>query len=127
MLKTSQWIVDEGDLLLNESPFAIVNRLSLLKELWPYLREKRSLAACIRTLLAEIGYLIPTIYNVQGVAGIPSEIIYRTPRGLMLNELLSKVSSDGGSEEQDWGNATNDSLVTFLFSNAKADFAQELS
>lgn len=127
VLKTSQWIVDEGDLLVKESPFAIVNRLSLMKELFPYLRRQRSLAACIRTLLAEIGYPIPTIYNVQGVAGIPSEIVYRAPRALILPEMTGKAaSSQTGAEWKDWGDTTNDSLVTFLFSQTEADLSREL-
>jgi SAM-dependent methyltransferase len=126
IMKTSQWLVDEGDLLIKESPWAIGTKLSLMKELFPQLWQKRSIEACVRTLLAEIGYPNPTIYNSPGLLGIPSEIAYRMSRGLILTDLMSKPGQERAGEWKDWTDASNDSLVTFLFSNAQADFTREL-
>lgn len=143
IVKTSQWIVDEGDFIIKESPFAMLNHLPLLQELFPKLQETNDWAAAVRSLLAEIGYPNPMVYHSRGLPGLPpNEIFYRVSRALTLSSLaapqlrespdlsggMSRMKSAGQpvGEWQDWGELSNDSLVGFLFADRQADFTQEL-
>lgn len=148
LVKTSQWIVDEGDFIVKESPFSILNSIALLKEFFPKLRDTNDWAVMVRSLLAEIGYPNPLIYQSQGLPGMPpSEIFYRASKALILTAMLAAPGAENPdlvtpgliaqetavqrprqavAEWQDWGDQSNDSLVGFLFSNAQADFSREL-
>lgn len=144
IVKTSQWIVDEGDFIVKESPLAILNSLSLLKEFFPKLRSSNDWAVMVRGLLGEIGYPNPLIYQSQGLPGLPpSEIFYRASKAILLTSMLAEPANGSsiiatpegyrqpgrqavGEWQEDWGDQSNDSLVGFLFSNSKADFSREL-
>jgi len=143
IVKTSQWIVDEGDFIIKESPLALLNHLPLLQELFPRLQETNDWAAAVRSLLSEIGYPNPMVYHSRGLPGLPpNEIFYRVSRSLILSSMaapqfreqpelpggLSRMKPVGEAvmEWQDWGELSNDSLVGFLFANRQADFTQEL-
>jgi hypothetical protein len=126
MMKTSRWLVDEGDFIIKESPFSLVQNLSLMKELFPLLRETRSLAACLRTILAELGYPNPMISQSPGLLGWPSELFCRGARGLMLNGSPVAAGRQRVTEWEDWGEQSDDSLLGFLFANGQTDFSKEL-
>jgi SAM-dependent methyltransferase len=127
VLKTSEWIVDEGDFIIKESPFALFGNPALLKALLPVVWKHKDLSACIRTILGDIGYLNPVIYQSQGTMGLPSELFYQVPRQLMPTDLAGGglIRRTAAEWQDDWGAQSNDSLVTFLFSNAEADFTRE--
>lgn len=125
LLKTSHWLVDEGDFIIKESPLALLQNLSLMKELFPTLRDKRSVSACLRVLLNDLGYPNPLISHSPGLMGWPSEIYCRVSRGLMLHGAISQPGRAAVSEWEDWGEQSDDSLLHFLFSNS-GDLGKEL-
>jgi SAM-dependent methyltransferase len=126
VLKTSQWIVDEGDFIVKESPMALLNRLDLMRSLLPTAWKHQDFSAMVRMLLCEIGYANPMVYQSPGVLGLPSELFYRSSRQLMLTDLVGGAGHKMvGEWHEDWGEQSNDSLVTFLFANAEADFTRE--
>lgn len=127
VLKTSEWIVDEGDFIIKESPLALLGNPALLRALLPVAWKHKDLSASIRMMLYDIGYPNPVIYQSQGALGLPSELFYRSPRQLMPTGLMGGVTRKiAGEWQEDWGAQSNDSLVTFLFANAEADFSREL-
>jgi SAM-dependent methyltransferase len=126
VLKTSQWLVDEGDYLIKESPLQVAKNFPLMKELFPLWRAKKSFSACLRSLLGDLGHHNPLIFQSPGVLGWPSEIFCQASRGLMLTGMVGHGAQASVAEWQDWGAQSDDSLLKFLFSNGRADFSQEL-
>lgn len=126
VMKTSQWLVDEGDYIVKESPLKLVQNLGLMKELWPLLREKKGFSACLRGMMGELGYANPLIFQSAGLLGLPSEIFAQATRGLMLTGLPAQIARNSVGEWQDWGEQSDDSLLGFLFSKSGADFSKEL-
>ena len=127
ILKTSQWLVDEGDYLIKESPFAVAKNFALMQELLPLWWEKKSLSACLRAMLSELGYHNPLLFQSPGGLGLPSEIFCQASRGMVLTGTLSNnVKRVAAGEWQDWNAQSDDSLLQFLFSHNRPDFVREL-
>ncbi len=131
ILKTSQWLVDEGDFLIKESPFSVLTSSALVQELLPRFRQKGSLEACIRQLLSEIGYSPTSVHQSKGLLGIPSQLYMPVFKqgGALLPELpviQRQPVTQTVQEWQDFGEQSNDSLLGFLFSEERYDFAKEL-
>lgn len=131
ILKTSQWLVDEGDFLIRESPCHLLNQIPLMKELLPRLCQTPSLRAVINGLLVEIGYPATSMVGSQDMGGIFSPLYLRAfkdvrlaPRPLPVKIAIPQSASLG--EWQALGEQSTDSLVGFLFAGAKTDFSREL-
>lgn len=126
LLKTSQWLVDEGDLMIKESPVALMQNLSLMKGLFPLWRHKRSLEACLRSFLNDLGYATPLMSRSSALLGWPSEIYGLAARGMVLNGSSIPGVSGAVGEWDDWQVQSDDSLLGFLFSKTSMDFSKEL-
>jgi len=127
LLKTSQWLVDEGDLMIKESPGALMQNLSLIKELLPTLWHQRSLEACLRSILNDVGYATPLMSRSSALMGFPAEIYGLASRGLMLAGTSIQAHSGAVGEWDDWNVQSDDSLLGFLFSKTHTDFSKELT
>lgn len=131
ILKTSQWLVDEGDFLIRENPLSLLNNSNLIRELFPRLRKTGSLEAAVRLLLEEIGYPAASVRISKGLLGLPSQMYIHIPKSYyrmpVLEPLRVKPVTKALKEWQDTSEQSNDSLVGFLFAGAKADFSQELA
>lgn len=131
ILKTSEWLVDEGDFLIRETPLALLCNSTLVKELFPRFRETGSLEASIRLLLAEIGYPAAAVHISKGFLGLPTQLYihipkeYQRPPGLAPD--LGTPVQASLKEWQDTREQSNDSLLGFLFDGSKSDFSGELA
>jgi len=125
LMKTSHWLVDEGDFIIKESPMSLLQNWSLMKELLPLWREKGSLSGCLRSILNELGYQNPLLSQSPGVLGWPSEIFCRGAQGLMLTGVSVSTARQRVAEWEDWGEQSDDSLLGYLF-NGQAELGSDL-
>lgn len=126
VIKTLGWLVNEGDFIVREKPLNLLRRPMLVKEIFPRLRERKSLEACIRSLITEVGYPNPLIYSYGKFGSCPTEIFYRSPKTLTLTAMVAKPVRAATGEWQDVGDQSNDSVVGFLFADQVTDFRREL-
>ncbi|WP_373531613.1 trans-aconitate 2-methyltransferase [Vampirovibrio sp.] len=132
VLKTSQWLVDEGDFLIRESPLALLGQPALLKALFSRLRQTLDLGDAVTMLLREIGYSTASAYASKGILGLRSQLylqVFKDVRLVPVPLLTSvgiapKAASFG--EWHDVSEQSDDSLLGFLFSDARSDFSREL-
>lgn len=123
VLKTSQWLVTEGDFIIKESPVALLFKPTLLKRLFPSLQKTRSLERCIRDMLGEIGFHNPRVFQGRGVLRFPSEIFYQASRHFILTAMESRSASDAVSEWQDeQSEESTHSVLGFLFADSEEAF-----
>lgn len=131
ILKTSQWLVDEGDFLIRENPLALLCNSTLVKELFPRFRQTGSLEASIRMLLGEIGYPAAAVHMSKGLFGLPTQLYIHIPKEYQrppsTEPILGEPVHSTMKEWQDAAEQSNDSLLGFLFAGAKVDFSQELA
>lgn len=131
ILKTSQWLVDEGDFLIRETPLALLCNSTLVKELFPRFRQTGSLEASIRLLLAEIGYPAAAVHMSKGLFGLPTQLYIHIPKEYQRPiGIAPELGSPARAELKEWQDTreqSNDSLLGFLFAGAGTDFAQELA
>jgi hypothetical protein len=104
----------------------LLSNLDRARALLPMAWKHQDITAGVRMLLCEIGYPNPMVYQSPGLLGVPSELYYRSSRQLMLTDLVGgSARRTVGEWQEEWGEQSNDSLVTFLFANAEADFTRE--
>ena len=126
LMKTSQWLVDEGDLIIKESPGALLQNPSLFKELFPNWLQRRSLEACMQSILNDLGYTHCLMSKSSGLMGWPAEIYGLAARSMMLHETAIQGVNGATGEWDDWPVQSDDSLLGFLFSKTHTDFSKEL-
>lgn len=77
ILKTSPWLVAEGDFLVRESPLQLLLNPVFLKSLTTGSNRLEGPANLPKRLLAEIGYSNPLIFQAGGLPGLPPQVFYQ--------------------------------------------------
>lgn len=126
VVKTVQWLVDDGDFIVNESPLSLLFNLNFLKGYLPRLRHRKHPEQHIRGALAEVGYPNPLVFSCNRLPGLPSEVFYRYSKTLTLTAMLNQPQQAMG-EWLDEAEQSHDSALDFLFSNRQTDFSRELN
>jgi SAM-dependent methyltransferase len=129
LMKTTEWLVNEGDFIVKESPLQMLLRPTLLKAIYPQWRQSRSLDACLRKMLVEIGYANPILFPSKGIAGISAELFYHSSLNLQLQSICEPSARQEAREWED-PNPTDESthsVLGFLFSEAETDLSRELT
>lgn len=143
VLKTSAWLVDEGDFWVKESLWAVARRPAFLRALCTYWETASPLAEMVGQALSSLGHSLAEVGVGRGPLGLPSELYLRSfPLGMVtLKDLLSALpASDTRQEEslpfdpvkphpvevvqaetplslRSIGSQSNDELLGYLFSS----------
>jgi SAM-dependent methyltransferase len=132
IMKTSAWLVEEGDFIVKESPLNLLRKPALLKALYPLLRRNWDMEACIRQQLADIGFFYPNVFQGKALLpGLPNEVFYQLPyqlpRQFTLPAIGAPARTETISEWHDNGDESTHSVLGFLFAEAETDFARVLA
>lgn len=126
VVKTTDWLVEEGDFIVVESPIRLLFSWRLWRQIFQRFKRKRNFEACLQSLLAEIGYSNPMVSHCRRLPWIASETCYRSPKSITLTGMLASHAQEGLSEWQDLGDQSHDSVLGFLFANRQMDLRREL-
>lgn len=85
IIKTSDWIVEEGDFIVKESPVQILKTSALFKTLFSSLRRNRSISSCLSQLLADTGYPQVVTHQTPALQGLLSDRFYHIPKSANLD------------------------------------------
>jgi SAM-dependent methyltransferase len=126
LMKTSQWLVDEGDFILRDAPRQLIRNAQVLKLLLPHWWRKSAFSAVLSGLLAELGYSHPLFSHQAGLFGWSNELYCLASRSMLPHVHAPLPVQALATEPEAWDQQPDESVLGFLFAKAGADFEELL-